>query len=142
MSALLDAVLQDAAAPFVLRYDIGDDFGGETHVRLAGDGAYEIRSTATVDARERSYLGSVEPARVREIATAWRDAGVPRIAHFRSRATDDPPARLSVEHDGASATVSLWVSEVGDSEAFQTAQAPMLALAHEVSGGEIIEAGR
>ena len=142
MSALLDAALEDDTAAFVLRYDIGDDFSGETHVRLAGDGAYEIRSTATVDGSERSYTGSVEPARVREIAAAWRDAGVPRIAHFRGRATDDPPARLSVDHGGASSTVSLWVSEVGDSEAFRTAQAPMLALAHEVSGGEVVEAGR
>ena len=38
--------------------------------------------------------------------------------------------------------MKLWVSEIAHSDAFQAAQAPMLALAHEVSGGEVLEPGR
>ena len=79
---------------------------------------------------------------MREVAATWSAAGVETIAHFRQRATDDPPARLTVEHDGAETTVKLWISEIAHSDAFQTAQAPMLALAHEVSGGEVLELGR
>ncbi len=144
MTGALDAFLRGEVAPgnFALRYDIGDDFSGETHVRLAGDGRYDVRSTATAGGVERTYDGSVDPARVREVAATWSAAGVETIAHFRQRATDDPPARLTVEHDGAETTVKLWVSEIAHSDAFQAAQAPMLALAHEVSGGEVLELGR
>ncbi len=144
MTGALDAFLRGEVAPgaFALRYDIGDDFSGETHVRLAGDGRYDVRSTATADGRERTYSGNVDPARAREAAATWSAAGVAAIAHFRQRATDDPPARLTVEHEGSEASVKLWVSEIARSDAFQAAQAPMLALAHEVSGGKVLELGR
>jgi hypothetical protein len=144
VTGALDAFLRGELAPgaFALRYDIGDDFSGETHVRLAGDGRYDVRSTATADGSERTYDGSVDPARVREVAATWSAAHVETIAHFRQRATDDPPARLTVEHDGAETAVKLWVSEIVHSDAFQAAQAPMLALAHDVSNGEVLELGR
>lgn len=127
----------------VLSYAVGDEFRGATELRLATDGAYELRSTRTAGRQELTFDGRIEPERVQAIAAAWRDARLWDVRHLRSKpGDDDPEAILALEAGDTRSEAVLWVSEVPSSEPFRRAREPLLELIQELSDGQVLEYGR
>jgi hypothetical protein len=142
---LLNRYLDGTVAPgdFVLRYQIGDSFSGETRLQLRGDGTYDAFSTATAGRQRRSYSGQLPTDQVQALARALRDARVWEARHVRDKPReDDPPASLSVSAGGDDAGVTLWVSEIGRVPQFAAAQDAVLAMIRRISDDEVLESGR
>jgi len=145
MERLLENYLGGQLSPsdFGLSYRIGDSFSGLTEFSVRGDGAYELRSTATRGRQERTYASTVSPDRVRQVAGDLRKARIWETRHVRSKpGEDDPLASMAVESGASKAGVELWVSEIKDVQPFREAQQSLLGLIREISNGEVLETGR
>jgi len=145
MQASIEGFL-DGSAPdgdFALEYHIGNSFSGETRLRLRGTGDYEAFSTVTEGRRQLDFQGRLERARVERLVAALRDARVweARPAD-RERMLDDPLAAIVVSRGGEEDRVALPASHISAVAPFAAAQAAILELVREVSGGAVLEAGR
>ncbi len=141
LQAYLDHHL--AAPEFAIHYHIGDDFNGETELRLRGDGHYTLESNVIQDRQRKTYQGQVTTERVAQVVQSLQAAHVWEAHHIHPRpAEDDPEAIIAVTAAGKEARVVLWVSEIAESPPFQAAQRALLALVQELSHGEVLEGGQ
>ncbi len=141
LQAYLDK--QIPASDFAIHYHIGDDFSGETDFQLRGDGTYELWSTVTPGRQHRTYSGQVSLAQVEQLVQELLAAEVWQTKHVRDKpGEDDPEASITIEADGQTFQVVLWVSEIRDSPPFARSQQALLTLVHTVSGGEVLEGGQ
>jgi len=145
VDANLKAYLNETLPPaeFAIYYHIGDDFSGETDLRLRGDGDCKLESTVTQGRQRKTYHGHVPPNRVAVVVRKLQESCIWEVRHVHPRpGEDDPEAIIAVEAAGKRDQVVLWVSEIGECPPFAKAQAPLLALVHELSKGEVLESGQ
>src|SRR4051794_10706665 len=125
LKAYLDGKLPPAH--FAIRYQIGDDFSGQTDLRLRGDGEYKLDSTVTEGRQRKTYDGQVPADRVIVVARELQSARVWEVSHVHPRpGEDDPEAIIAVEAADKRAQVVLWVSEIGECPPFAQVQAALL----------------
>ena len=128
---------------FVIRYHIGDDFSTETQFDLRGDGAFDLWSTATHGRQRRTFSGQLDINQVQQVVTALQETRFWEVQHIKTHpGEDDPEASIAVTAGGDSFQVTLWVSEIRHSPIFNKAQQLLLALVHEISGGQVLENGQ
>lgn len=133
---------------FMIHYHIGGGLMGETDLRLRGDGAYELWTTATPRRKRKNYSGQVKVYQVELVVKNMLAVKLWQVRHlYAIPALDDPEAIISVEAGEQKNQVLLWVSEIRESPPFFSMREQLEALIDDLSRGrgrrdEVVQNGR
>lgn len=125
-----------AKTDFMIHYHIGGGLMGETDLRLRGDGAYDLWTTATPRRKRKSYFGQVNISQVEQVVQDMLAVKLWQVRHlYAIPALDDPEAIISVEAGEQKNQVLLWVSEIRESPPFFSVREQLEALIDDLSRG-------
>jgi hypothetical protein len=126
-----------------LRYDIGDEFRGETHLRFEGNGKYVVSSTVRMGREFKEYTGEGRSKDFADLLRAMQSEGIWDTKQTKSLPGDgEPVAVIQLDVQGKHAAVRCFGTEIKDNPGFDKVQKQILGFIRDVSNNEILEIGR